>query len=82
MDTIFFLIIFWFFLISAVGNGYLYKKLLSINHLYDLGTLGILGLINLTLISYISALLINEKMYLNLIIHFLGIIFLLFLFYL
>ena len=75
MDTIFFLIIFWFFLISAVGNGYFYKKLFNINHLYDLGTLGILGLINLTLISYISALLINEKIYLNLIIHFLGIIF-------
>ena len=74
MNTLHFLFIFYLFLMSAVGHGYLYKRILNINFHDDLGTLGILGLINLTLISYILALLINEKIYLNLIIHFLGII--------
>ena len=74
MNTLYFLFIFYLFLMSSVGYGYLYKRILNINYQDDLGTLGILGLINLTLISYILALLINEKTYFNLIIHILGII--------
>ena len=59
METIFFYITFIILIFSSIGHGIIFGKFFNIKADLNIGTYGLLGLANLTLISYISILLLT-----------------------
>ena len=74
MDTIYFLAVIFILLSSCVGHGILISKFFKFNYHSSIGFNGLLGLILLTLISYLSVLILEDKTFFNVLVFLIGFI--------
>ena len=74
MDTIYFLAVIFILLSSCVGHGIFISKIFKFNYHSSIGFNGLLGLIFLTLISYLSVLILEDKTFFNVLVFLIGFI--------